>query len=426
MTNKYNTSTICVQGGYDPKNGESRVVPIVQSTTFKYESSEQMGDLFDLKDVGYFYTRLANPTNDAVANKICQLEGGVAAILTSSGQAANFYAILNIAGAGDHVISTSAIYGGTYNLIANTLKNLGIESTFVDPDISDEELQTKFKSNTKLVFGETLSNPSLKILDIEKFAKAAHKNGVPLIIDNTFPTSIFCRPFEWGADIVTHSTTKYMNGSANSVGGVVVDSGNFDWTQYSEKYPGLTTPDETYHGTIYTESFGKGAYITKMTTNLMRDLGSIPSPQNSFYLGVGLETLHLRMERHFQNALAIAQHLEKHPKIAWVSFSGLEKDSQHELAKKYLPNGSCGVISFGIKGGREEAVKFMDSLRLAAIVTHVADTRTCVLHPASTTHRQMNDDELVAAGVSPDLIRLSVGIEDVRDLIADIDQALEK
>lgn len=426
MTNKYNTSTICVQGGYDPKNGESRVVPIVQSTTFKYESSEQMGDLFDLKDVGYFYTRLANPTNDAVANKICQLEGGVAAILTSSGQAANFYAILNIASAGDHVISTSAIYGGTYNLIANTLKNLGIESTFVDPDISDEELQTKFKSNTKLVFGETLSNPSLKILDIEKFAKAAHKNGVPLIIDNTFPTPIFCKPFEWGADIVTHSTTKYMNGSANSVGGVVVDSGNFDWTQYSEKYPGLTTPDETYHGTIYTESFGKGAYITKMTTNLMRDLGSIPSPQNSFYLGVGLETLHLRMERHFQNALAIAQHLEKHPKIAWVSFSGLEKDSQHELAKKYLPNGSCGIISFGIKGGREEAVKFMDSLRLAAIVTHVADTRTCVLHPASTTHRQMNDDELVAAGVSPDLIRLSVGIEDVRDLIADIDQALEK
>jgi O-acetylhomoserine aminocarboxypropyltransferase/cysteine synthase len=426
MTNKYNTSTICVQGGYDPKKGESRVVPIVQSTTFKYESSEQLGDLFDLKDVGYFYTRLANPTNDAVANKICQLEGGVAAILTSSGQAANFYAILNIASAGDHVISTSAIYGGTYNLIANTLKNLGIESTFVDPDISDEELQTKFKPNTKLVFGETLSNPSLKVLDIEKFAKAAHKNGVPLIVDNTFPTPIFCRPFEWGADIVTHSTTKYMNGSANSVGGVVVDSGNFDWTQYSEKYPGLTTPDETYHGTIYTESFGKGAYITKMTTNLMRDLGSIPSPQNSFYLGVGLETLHLRMERHFQNALAIAQHLEKHPKISWVSFSGLEKDSQHELAKKYLPNGSCGVISFGIKGGREEAVKFMDSLRLAAIVTHVADTRTCVLHPASTTHRQMNDDELVAAGVSPDLIRLSVGIEDVRDLIADIDQALEK
>lgn len=426
MTKKYNTSTICVQGGYEPKNGESRVVPIVQSTTFKYESSEKMGDLFDLKDSGYFYTRLANPTNDAVANKICQLEGGVAAILTSSGQAANFYAILNIASAGDHIISTSAIYGGTYNLIANTMKNLGIESTFVDPDISVEELESKFKPNTKLIFGETLSNPSLNILDIEKFAKVAHKHGVPLIVDNTFPTPIFCRPFEWGADIVTHSTTKYMNGSANAVGGAVVDSGNFDWTKHSEKYPGLTTPDETYHGTVYTESFGKAAYITKMTTNLMRDLGSIPSPQNSFYLGVGLETLHLRMERHFENALALAKHLEKHPKVSWVSFSGLENDSQHELAQKYLPNGSCGVISFGIKGGREAAVKFMDSLRLAAIVTHVADTRTCVLHPASTTHRQMNDEELIAAGVSPDLIRLSVGIEDIRDLIDDIDQALEK
>lgn len=426
MTKKYNTSTICVQGGYEPKNGESRVVPIVQSTTFKYESSEKMGDLFDLKDSGYFYTRLANPTNDAVANKICQLEGGVAAILTSSGQAANFYAILNIASAGDHIISTSAIYGGTYNLIANTMKNLGIESTFVDPNISVEELESKFKPNTKLIFGETLSNPSLNILDIEKFAKVAHKNGVPLIVDNTFPTPIFCRPFEWGADIVTHSTTKYMNGSANAVGGAVVDSGNFDLTKYSEKYPGLTTPDETYHGTVYTESFGKGAYITKMTTNLMRDLGSIPSPQNSFYLGVGLETLHLRMERHFENAFALAKHLEKHPKVSWISFSGLENDSQHELAQKYLPNGSCGVISFGIKGGREAAVKFMDSLRLAAIVTHVADTRTCVLHPASTTHRQMNDEELIAAGVSPDLIRLSVGIEDIRDLIDDIDQALEK
>ena len=426
MTKKYKTSTICVQGGYEPKNGESRVVPIVQSTTFKYESSEKMGDLFDLKDSGYFYTRLANPTNDAVANKICQLEGGVAAILTSSGQAANFYAILNIASAGDHIISTSAIYGGTYNLIANTMKNLGIESTFVDPNISVEELESRFKLNTKLIFGETLSNPSLNILDIEKFAKVAHKNGVPLIVDNTFPTPIFCRPFEWGADIVTHSTTKYMNGSANAVGGAVVDSGNFDWTKYSEKYPGLTTPDETYHGTVYTESFGKGAYITKMTTNLMRDLGSIPSPQNSFYLGVGLETLHLRMERHFENAFALAKHLEKHPKVSWISFSGLENDSQHELAQKYLPNGSCGVISFGIKGGREAAVKFMDSLRLAAIVTHVADTRTCVLHPASTTHRQMNDEELIAAGVSPDLIRLSVGIEDIRDLIDDIDQALEK
>ena len=422
----YNINTICVQGGYEPKNGEPRVVPIVQSTTFKYETSEQMGNLFDLKESGYFYSRLSNPTNDAVANKICQLEGGVAAILTSSGQAANFYAIFNIAGTGDHVIASSAIYGGTYNLIAKTMKNMGIDSTFVDPDISVEDLETKFRPNTKAVFGETLANPSLKILDIEKFAKEAHKHGVPLIVDNTFPTPIFCRPFEWGADIVTHSTTKYMNGSANSVGGAVVDSGNFDWTKYGEKFPGLTTPDETYHGTVYTESFGKAAYIVKMTTNLMRDLGSIPSPQNSFYLGVGLETLHLRMERHYENALALAKHLEKHPKVSWVSFSGLEKDSQHELAKKYLPKGSCGVISFGVVGGREAAVKFMDSLKLAAIVTHVADARTCVLHPASTTHRQMNDEELLAAGVSPDLIRMSVGIEDVQDIIADVDQALEK
>ena len=422
----YNINTICVQGGYEPKNGESRVVPIVQSTTFKYESSQQMGDLFDLKEAGYFYTRLANPTNDAVANKICQLEGGVAAILTSSGQAANFYAILNIANAGDHVIASSAIYGGTYNLIAKTMKTMGIEATFVDPDISAEELETKFKPNTKLVFGETLSNPSLKIFDIEKFANVAHKHGVPLIVDNTFPTPIFCRPFEWGADIVTHSTTKYMNGSANAVGGVVVDSGNFDWEKYSDKFPGLTTPDETYHGTVYTKSFGKAAYITRMTTNLMRDLGSIPSPQNSFYLGFGLETLHLRMERHYENALALAKYLQKHPKVSWVSFSGLENDSQHEMAKKYLPKGSCGVISFGVVGGREAAVKFMDALRLAAIVTHVADARTCVLHPASTTHRQMNDEELIAAGVSADLIRMSVGIEDISDLIADIDQALEK
>lgn len=425
MTN-YNTNTICVQGGYEPKNGEPRVVPIVQSTTFKYESSEQMGNLFDLKESGYFYTRLSNPTNDAVANKICQLEGGTAAILTSSGQAANFYAILNIANAGDHIISTSAIYGGTYNLIANTMKQMGIEATFVEPDISAEELETKFRTNTKLVFGETLSNPSLSVLDIEKFADAAHKHGVPLIVDNTFPTPIFCKPFEWGADIVTHSTTKYMNGTANSVGGVVVDSGNFDWTKYSEKYPGLTTPDETYHGTVYTESFGKAAYIVKITTNLMRDLGAIPSPQNAFYLGIGLETLHLRMERHFENAMTLAKHLENHPKVAWVSFSGLENDSQHALAEKYLPNGSCGVIAFGIKGDREAAVKFMDSLRLASIVTHVADSRTCVLHPASTTHRQMNDEELAAAGVYPDLVRMSVGIEDIRDIIADVDQALEK
>ena len=422
----YNINTICVQGGYEPKNGEPRVLPIVQSTTFKYESSQQMGNLFDLKEAGYFYTRLATPTNDAVANKICQLEGGAAAILTSSGQAANFYAILNIAGAGDHVIASSAIYGGTYNLIANTMKNMGIEATFVDPDILPEELESKFKPNTKLVFGEILSNPSLKVLDIEKFANAAHKAGVPLIVDNTFPTPIFCRPFEWGVDIVTHSTSKYMNGSANAVGGAVVDSGNFDWEKYSEKFPGLTTPDETYHGVVYTKSFGKAAYITKMTTNLMRDLGAIPSPQNSFYLGFGMETLHLRMERHYENALAIAKYLEKHPKISWVSFPGLENDSQYALAQKYLPKGTCGVVSFGIAGGREAAVKFMDSLRLAAIVTHVADARTCVLHPASTTHRQMNDEELVAAGVSPDLIRMSVGIEDVRDLIADIEQALEK
>ena len=422
----YNINTICVQGGYEPKKGEPRVVPIVQSTTFKYETSQQMGDLFDLKEAGYFYTRLANPTNDAVARKICQLEGGVAAILTSSGQAANFYAILNIAGAGDHIIASSAIYGGTYNLLANTMKNMGIEATFVDPDISAEELESKFKPNTKLVFGETISNPSLKILDIEKFAQAAHKNGVPLIVDNTFPTPIFCRPFEWGVDIVTHSTTKYMNGSANAVGGVVVDSGNFDWEKYSEKFPGLTTPDATYHGIIYTKSFGKGAYITKMTTNLMRDLGAIPSPQNSFYLGVGIETLHLRMERHYENALSLAKHLQNHPKVSWVSFPGLENDSQYALAQKYLPNGTCGVISFGVVGGREAAVNFMDSLKLAAIVTHVADARTCVLHPASTTHRQMNDNELAAAGVSPDLIRMSVGIEDIRDIIADVDQALEK
>lgn len=422
----YKTSTVCVQGGYEPKNGEPRVVPIVQSTTFKYESSEQMGNLFDLKESGYFYTRLSNPTNDAVANKICQLEGGVAAILTSSGQAANFYAMMNIASAGDHIISSSAIYGGTYNLIAHTMKQMGIESTFVEPDISPEELEKKFQSNTKLVFGETLSNPSLSVLDIEKFANAAHKHGVPLIVDNTFPTPIFCKPFEWGVDIVTHSTTKYMNGTANSVGGAVVDSGNFDWTTHSDRFPGLTTPDETYHGTVYTESFGKAAYIVKMTTNLMRDLGSIPSPQNAFYLGIGLETLHLRMERHFQNALALAKHLENHPKVSWVSFSGLENDSQHELAEKYLPNGSCGVIAFGVKGGREAAIKFMDSLKLAAIVTHVADSRTCVLHPASTTHRQMNDEELAAAGISQDLVRMSVGIEDIDDIIADVDQALEQ
>ncbi len=423
MTKK-NLGTLCVQAGYEPKNGEPRVVPIVQSTTFKYDSSQQMANLFDLKEAGYFYTRLANPTNDAVANKITALEGGVAGILTSSGQAANFYALLNILKAGDHIVASSAIYGGTYNLIANTMKNLGIEATFVEPDVSIEELNKAFKENTKVVFGETLSNPSLSVLDIETFAKAAHDHGVPLIVDNTFPTPIFLRPIEWGADIVTHSTTKYMNGFANSVGGVVVDSGNFDWSKYKDKYPGLTTPDESYHGVVFTETFGKGAYITKMTTTLMRDLGSIPSPQNSFYLSIGLETLHLRMPRHYENALALAKYLKDHDKISWVSFSGLEGDSQHELAQKYLPDGSCGVIAFGIKGGREAATKFMDGLKLAAVVTHVADARTCVLHPASTTHRQMNDDELAHAGISPDLIRMSVGIEDAEDIIKDVEQAL--
>lgn len=424
MTKK-NLGTLCVQAGYEPKNGEPRVLPIIQSTTFKYDSSEQMGNLFDLKEAGYFYTRLANPTNDAVAKKIAALEGGVAGILTSSGQAANFYALLNILKAGDHVIASSAIYGGTYNLIAHTMNDLGIESTFVDPAISLEDINKEFKENTKVVFGETLSNPSLKVLDIETFAKAAHDHGVPLVVDNTFPTPIFLRPIEWGADIVTHSTTKYMNGLANSVGGAVIDSGNFDWSKHKDKFPGLTEPDETYHGVVYTETFGKGAYITKMTTTLMRDLGSIPSPQNSFYLGLGLETLHLRMPRHYENALAVAKFLENNDKISWVSFSALEKDSQHELAKKYLPDGSCGVIAFGVKGGRNAATKFMDSLKLAAVVTHVADARTCVLHPASTTHRQMNEEELLQAGISSDLIRLSVGIEDAEDIIEDIKQALE-
>ena len=424
MTKK-DLGTLCVQAGYEPKNGEPRVVPIVQSTTFKYDSSEQMANLFDLKEAGYFYTRLANPTNDAVANKITALEGGVAGILTSSGQAANFYALLNIVSAGDHIVASSAIYGGTYNLIANTMKKLGIEATFVEPDVSLEELNKVFKENTKAVFGETLSNPSLSVLDIETFAKAAHDHGVPLIVDNTFPTPIFLRPIEWGADIVTHSTTKYMNGFANSVGGVVVDSGNFDWSKHKDKFPGLTEPDESYHGVVYTETFGKGAYITKMTTTLMRDLGSIPSPQNSFYLNIGLETLHLRMPRHYENALALAKYLKANDKISWITFPGLEGDSQYELAQKYLPDGSCGVIAFGIKGGREAATKFMDSLKLAAVVTHVADSRTCVLHPASTTHRQMNDEELAHAGISPDLIRMSVGIEDAEDIIKDVEQALE-
>ena len=402
----YKLDTLCVQGAYKPQKGEPRVVPIYQSTTFKYDTAEQLGDLFDLKATGYFYTRLANPTNDTVAGSITALEGGIAGILTASGQSATFYALLNILNSGDHLISSSTIYGGSYNLIAHTLKKLGIEATFVEPDISEEELRSKFKNNTKAVFGETLANPSLDILDIEKFAKIAHEQGVPLIIDNTFPTPINCRPFEWGADIVVHSTTKYLNGSANAVGGAVVDSGNFDWSKYPQKYPSLTEPDETYHGIVFTETFGKGAYITKMVTTLMRDIGSIPSPQNSFYLSIGLETLHLRIQRHCENALTVAKFLKNHKNVSWVKYPSLEGDSQYELAQKYLPNGSSGVISFGVKGGREEARKFLDKLNLVAVVTHVADNRSCILHPASTTHRQMNDEELEKAGVKPELVRL--------------------
>lgn len=417
--------TICVQGAYKPGNGEPRVLPIVQSTTYKYESSEEMGDLFDLKKSGYFYTRLQNPTNDTVAAKIALLEGGTGAFLTSSGQAANFYALFNIMGAGDHLVCASTIYGGTFNLINVTMKKLGIEATFVDPDISEEKLNAAFKENTKAVFAETLSNPSLVVLDIEKFAKAAHSHGVPLIVDNTFPTPINCRPFEFGADIVTHSTTKYMDGHATSVGGAVVDSGNFDWEK-SGKFPGLTTPDDSYHGIVYTGSFGKNAYITKGVVQLMRDLGSIPAPQNSFLLNIGLETLHLRMKRHCENALRVAEFLQESENVSWVNYPGLKGNKYYDLAKKYMPDGTCGVISFGIKGGREAATRFMDSLNLAAIVTHVADARTCVLHPASTTHRQLSDKQLEECGVSADLIRLSVGIEDAQDIIADLAAALEK
>ena len=417
--------SMCVQGAYKPKNGEPRVIPIVQSTTFKYDSSVEMGNLFDLKESGYFYTRLQNPTNDYAANKIAMLEGGVAGMLTASGQAANFYAIFNIAQAGDHIVSSSAIYGGTYNLFNVTMRKLGIDFTFVSPTASKEEIQAAIKPNTKAVFGETISNPSLDIMDIEVFAKAAHKNGIPLIIDNTFATPINCRPIEFGCDIVTHSTTKYMEGHASTIGGAIVDSGNFDWEQ-NDKFPGLTTPDESYHGVVYTKDFGKGAYITKATAQLMRDLGSIPAPQNAFLLNLGLETLHLRMPRHCENALAVAKYLKKHPKITWVKCSMLEDDEQYELAKKYMPNGTCGVVSFGVEGGREAATKFMDSLQLAAIVTHVADARTCCLHPASTTHRQLSDEQLEECGVSPDLIRFSCGIESAEDIIADIEQALEK
>lgn len=412
-----------MQGAYRPKNGEPRVLPIVQSTTFKYESSEEMGDLFDLKKSGYFYSRLQNPTNDKVAEKITMLEGGVAGMLTSSGQSANFYAVLNIAGAGDHIVSSSAIYGGTYNLFNVTLRKLGIDFTFVSPDATEEEIQAAFKPNTKAVFGETISNPSLDILDIERFANVAHKNGVPLIVDNTFATPINCRVFDWGADIVTHSTTKYMEGHASTVGGVIVDSGNFDWTQ-NDKFPGLTTPDESYHGITYTDTFGKGAYITKATVQLMRDLGSIPSPHDAFLLNVGLESLHLRVARHCENAKKVAEYLRGNDKITWVNCPMLETDKQYAKAQKYMPNGTCGVVSFGIKGGRAAATKFMDSLKLAAIVTHVADARSCCLHPASTTHRQLTDAQLEECGVSADLVRFSCGIEDSDDIIADIEQAL--
>lgn len=415
--------TICVQGAYRPKNGEPRVLPIVQSTTYKYESSEEMGDLFDLKKSGYFYSRLQNPTNDKVAEKITMLEGGVAGMLTSSGQSANFYAVLNIAGAGDHIVSSSAIYGGTYNLFNVTLRKLGIDFTFVSPDATEEEIQAAFKPNTKAVFGETISNPSLDILDIERFANVAHKNGVPLIVDNTFATPINCKAFDWGVDIVTHSTTKYMEGHASTVGGVIVDSGNFDWTQ-NDKFPGLTTPDESYHGITYTDTFGKGAYITKATVQLMRDLGSIPSPHDAFLLNVGLESLHLRVARHCENAKKVAEYLSGNDKITWVNCPMLKTDKQYAKAQKYMPNGTCGVVSFGIKGGRAAATKFMDSLKLAAIVTHVADARSCCLHPASTTHRQLTDAQLEECGVSADLVRFSCGIEDSEDIIADIEQAL--
>ena len=415
--------TICVQGAYRPKNGEPRVLPIVQSTTYKYDSSVEMGDLFDLKKSGYFYSRLQNPTNDTVAAKITMLEGGVAGMLTSSGQAANFYAVFNIAQAGDHIVSSSAIYGGTYNLFNVTMRKLGIDFTFVSPDATEEEIQAAFKPNTKAVFGETISNPSLDILDIERFAKVAHKNGVPLIVDNTFATPINCRVFDWGVDIVTHSTTKYMEGHASTIGGVIVDSGNFDWTQ-NDKVPGLTTPDESYHGITYCDTFGKGAYITKATVQLMRDLGSMPSPHDAFLLNVGLESLHLRVARHCENAKKVAEYLKNHDKITWVNCAMLEDDKQYAKAQKYMPNGTCGVVSFGIKGGRAAATKFMDSLKLAAIVTHVADARSCCLHPASTTHRQLTDEQLKECGVTPDLIRFSCGIEDCEDIIADIEQAL--
>ena len=422
---QHTIGTNCVQGGYTPGNGEPRQIPIIQSTTFKYSTSEDMGKLFDLEASGYFYTRLQNPTNDMVAAKICALEGGTAAMLTSSGQAANFYAVFNIANCGDHVVASSSIYGGTFNLFAVTMKKMGVDFTFVSPDCTDEELQAAFRPNTKAVFGETIANPALTVLDIEKFAKAAHGHGVPLIVDNTFATPVNCRPFGWGADIVTHSTTKYMDGHGAAVGGCIVDSGKFDWMAHGDKFPGLTTPDDSYHGITYAERFGQaGAFITKATAQLMRDFGSIQSPQNAFYLNLGLESLHVRMPRHCENALSVAQFLKGHAKVAWVSYPGLEGDKYYETARKYMPNGTCGVVSFGVKGGRAAAEVFMKHLKLAAIETHVADARTCCLHPASSTHRQMTDAELAAAGVSPDQVRLSCGLEDKSDLIADLEQAL--
>lgn len=416
--------TICVQAGWKPVKGEPRVLPIYQSTTFKYDTSEQMGRLFDLEESGYFYSRLQNPTNDCVAAKICELEGGVAAMLTSSGQAATYYSVFNICEAGDHVVLSSTVYGGTFNLLTVTMKKMGIECTVVDPDETEEELAKAFRENTKCVFAEAIANPALVVLDIEKFARLAHKHHVPLIVDNTFATPINCNPFEWGADIVTHSTSKYMDGHAMCVGGAIVDSGNFDWSAYPEKFPGLCSPDDSYHGITYTEKFGKGAYITKATVQLMRDLGSVQAPQNAFLLNVGLETLHLRMQRHCENAMKVAAYLEGHEKVAWVNYPGLKSSKYYELAKKYMPDGTCGVISFGLKGGRNAAEAMMDQLKLAAIVTHVADARTCVLHPASHTHRQMNDEQLKEAGVAPDLIRFSVGIENAEDIIADLEQAL--
>ena len=421
-----NRDTICVQGGYTPGNGEPRQIPIIQSTTFKYATSEDMGKLFDLEADGYFYSRLQNPTCDMVAKKICELEGGTAAMLTSSGQAANFFALFNICEAGDHIVASSTIYGGTFNLISVTMAKMGITATFVDPLCTEEELNAAFRPNTKLVFGETIANPALTVLDIEKFAKAAHAHGVPLMVDNTFPTPVNCRPFEWGADIVTHSTTKYMDGHASAVGGCIVDSGRFDWTKYPDKFPGLCTPDESYHGVTYAERFGlEGAYITKATAQLMRDLGSIQAPQNAYYLSLGLESLHVRMKRHCENAQKVAEFLQQHEKVAWVQYCGLPGDKYYELGKKYLPNGSCGVVSFGVKGGRAAAEAFMGRLKIAAIETHVADARTCCLHPASSTHRQMNAEELKAAGVPEDLVRYSCGLEDAEDLIADLAQALD-